>query len=69
MKLSKGIFLNEVNEWEEEISITLSVQANNEWNALFFDFSKSLDCDEFKRVCKILNITQKAFRQLINERL
>lgn len=69
MKLSKGIFLTEVNEWEGEISVTLSVQVNNEWNALFFDFSKSLDCDEFKRVCRTLNITQKALKQLINETL
>ena len=67
MKLSKGIFLTEVNEWEEEISVTLSVQVNNEWNALFFDFSKSLDCDEFKRLCKNLNISQKALKQAINK--
>ena len=67
MKLAKGIFLTEANEREGEISVSLSVEVNNEFNALFFDFSNSLDCDEFKRLCKNLNISQKALKQAINK--
>jgi len=67
MKLAKGIFLTEANEREGEISVSLSVEVNNGWNALFFDFSKSLDCEAFKRVCRTLNISQKALKQAINE--
>jgi len=69
MKLSKGIFLTEANKQENEISLVLSLRVNNEFNALFFTFSDSLDCKEFKRVAKSLNISQKALRETINKNL
>ena len=69
MKLCKDVFLNEVNKDNNEISVTLSVKANNEFNALFFSFDTDLNCKTFKAFCKTLGLTQKKTRNLLIEQL
>jgi len=66
IKLSKDIFLTSVNKDETEISVSLLVKANNEFNTLFFDFEEDLNCTQFKNVCKILRISQKKLKEQIN---
>lgn len=69
MKLCKDVFLHEVNKREDEISVTLSVKANNEFNALFFSFDTDLNCETFKAFCRSLGLTQKKTRNLLFEQL
>jgi len=69
MKLCKDVFLNQVCELNDEISVTLSVKANNEFNALFFSFDTDLNCGSFKTFCKALGLTQKKAKEIILEQI